>query len=138
VASYEETLVNISLDADDSLAFNTSNPYHDRTPPEGASAVAGFQYRFVEITGPHRCGLLDEGVPVGVLQNKPQVDGQAATVAIAGISLVEAGEAIEAGDAVGADATGRATSGGTLGLAIHPADEEGQLIPVLLRLSISA
>lgn len=141
MASYEETLVNISLDADESIAVDTRPPYVDKPHPTGGSNVAGFQYRFVKITGDHACGLYDGGtgdIAVGVLQNKPQIDGMAATVAIAGISLVEVGDGtIEAGDAVGGDATGRGVSGGDLGLAIY-GGTEGEIIPVLLRLTTSA
>jgi hypothetical protein len=141
VASYEETLVNISLDADESIAVDTSPPYTGNAAPTGGSAAAGFQYRFVKVTGAHECGLYtgDEGdIVVGVLQNKPQIPGQAATVAVLGISLVEADGAIEAGATVGVGTYGRATSGGDLGIAIHAADEAGQLIPVLLRLNTTA
>jgi hypothetical protein len=135
VASYEETLVNISLDADESIAVDTRPPYTGNPAPDGGSAVAGFQYRFVQVTGPHTCGLAGStDTPVGVLQNKPQIEGMAATVAIAGISLVEAGGAVDAGASVGADADGRATAGGALGIAIYGGGE-GDLIPVLLRLS---
>jgi hypothetical protein len=140
VASYEETLTNISLDADASLAFDTSPPYTGKTPPSGGTAVAGFQYRFVKGSGNHAVGLFtnEEGERVvGVLQNKPQVEGMAATVAIFGISLVEAGGTVEAWDGVGSDATGRAVTGGDLGLAVY-GGEEGDLIPVLLRLHTTA
>jgi hypothetical protein len=140
VGSYEETLVNISLDADDSLAFDTSQPYVGRTPPAGGSAVAGFQYRFVVGTGDHQVGLSTgaEGQRVaGVLQNKPQVEGMAATVAIFGISMVEAGGDLEPWDAVGTDATGRAVSGGDLGVAVY-GGVEGDLVPVILRLHTTA
>ena len=143
MASYEETLTNISLDADASLAVDTSQPYTGNAAPAGGSAAAGFQYRFVELTGEHTCGLYDDdtgSVPVGVLQNKPQVEGMAATVAIGGISMIEAGGAVTAGDVVGPDATGRAVTGGTpaAGLAIRGADEAGDLIPVLLRPGLTA
>jgi hypothetical protein len=47
-------------------------------------------------------------VAVGVLRNKPAASGRAAEVVTGGITKVEVGEAISAGDAVVADASGRA------------------------------
>lgn len=147
MASYEETLVNITLDAHADIAVDTRHmvPRGAAAVPAGASAAAGFQYRFVRVSGPHQCNLYTGAagqIPVGVLQNKPQVDDHAATVAIHGISLVEAAGAIAAGAAVGADGTGRAAAAAAgdpnLGIAIHAADEAGQLIPVLLRLGTAA
>ena len=145
MASYEETLVNITLDADASIAVDTRPPYTENDPPSGGSAAAGFQYRFVRISGDHEANLYDGTevghVAVGVLQNKPQVEEMACTVGIDGISLVEVGDdTVEAGDVVEADATGRAISldgGVALGTAIY-GGTEGQLIPVLLRLTATA
>ena len=128
MASYDETLVNITLTADASIAVDTSPPY--------TGTGAGFQYRVVRITGAHTCGLytnLADQVPVGVLQNKPQVVDMAATVAIAGISLVEVGVGgVTAGAAVSSDAVGRAVVGGTgsvIGQAIF-GGAVGELVPV--------
>lgn len=142
MASYEETLVSISLDADSTLAVDTSPPYIGNTAPTGGSAAAGFQYRFVFISGDNTCGLFDGtnsgDVPVGVLQNKPQIEGMAATVAVAGVSLVEVGDdTITAGDALEVDDTGRVEGedgGVVVGIALN-GGEEGELIPVLLRLT---
>jgi hypothetical protein len=71
-----------------------------------------------------------------VLQNKPQMAGQAATVAISGVSLVLAGAAVTAGeDIMPEDTTGRAipwTSGKTrVGVALT-SGADGELISVLL------
>lgn len=135
MASYEETLTNITLEADASIAVDTSPPVADGVNP------AGFQYRFVQVTGDHQCGLYTNAngeVIVGVLQSKPQVVGHEATVAVSGVSMVEAAGAIATGDTVTADANGLATTGGTgspAGIAIRPATAAGELIPVLLRLT---
>ena len=145
MASYEETLVSITLDAHEDLAVDTRPPYIGNTAPTGGSAAAGFQYRFVQVTDDHQCNLYDGTdvgqVPVGVLQSKPQVEDMAATVGIAGISLVEVGDStVEAGNVVEADATGRAVNmsdGPGLGIAIY-GGTEGELIPVLLRLTTTA
>lgn len=131
MAAYEETLVNITLDASDNLAEDTA------PPNEGP----GNQYRFVQVSGEREVDLFtgEAGdICVGVLQNKPQVENMAATVAISGVSLVEAGtDDISAGDAVGADSDGKAddTETPVLGIALRGATADGQLIPVLLRLT---
>jgi hypothetical protein len=141
VASYEETLVSISLDADASIAVDTSPPYLDKADPDGGTKNAGFQYRFVQVTGDHQVGLFTAGSgerAVGVLQSKPQNVGMAATVAVLGISLLESGGAFDAGAAIGSDATGRAVAGGDLGISIYGAEAAGVLVPVLLRSSTTA
>ena len=136
MASYDETLVNITLDAHADIAVDTSPPY------EGTGA--GFQYRFVKVSGDHQCNLYDGtetgDIAVGVLQSKPQVTEMACTVAIAGISMVEAGDTITGGEAVEGDDEGRAIpldGGVVLGTAIY-GGAEGELIPVLLRLTSTA
>lgn len=133
--SYEETLVNITLDADASIGVFTGVAGL-RGAPANPSAL---QYRFVKVTGEHKAGLVTAAadVTVGVLQNKPQAVGDAATVAVFGISNVEAAGAVAAGATVTSDAVGRATPGGAnvKGIALHSAAAAGELIPVLLRLS---
>ena len=130
MASYEETLVNITLDASDNLAEDTAPP--DEGP--------GNQYRFVQVSGDREVDLFAGSagdICVGVLQNKPQIENMAATVAISGVSLVEAGGEVNAGDAVGADAESKASSSETpvLGIALRGSSGAGELIPVLLRLT---
>jgi hypothetical protein len=141
VSTYEETLVNISLDAHaDLVSADSSAPFREGVNPNG------LQYRFVQVSGDHECNIFTGAVgtvPLGVLQNKPQEEAHACTVAIHGISMVEAGGAITAGDLVGVDGDGRAISGGALGIAIYGAPapnagESGPLIPVLLRLTATS
>jgi hypothetical protein len=132
--SYQETLVNVTLDADASVGVYTGVA----GLPGSAVNNAGLQYRFVKVTGEHQAGLVTAATDtvVGVLQNKPQGVGHAATVALSGISHVEAAGVIAAGDTVAPDAVGRASSSATnvVGIAIHSAAAAGQLVPVLLRL----
>jgi hypothetical protein len=132
--SYQETLVSVTLDADASVGVYTGVP----GLPGGPTNNAGLQYRFVKVTGEHQCGLATAAtdVVVGVLQNKPQGVGHAATVALGGITHVEASAAIAAGDQVTATADGRAVTSTTnvKGIALHSATAAGQLVPVLLRL----
>ena len=138
--SYEESLRSVSLNADASLAVYTGVP----NLPGSASPNYGFQYRFVKITAAHQVGLATtkaSDIAVGVMQNKPQVTGQAATVAIRGISNVMAGEAIAVGAAVTTDSTGRAITGtpGTdkcYGIALAAATAANTLVPVLLSTGI--
>lgn len=151
--AYEETLVNITLDADESIAFRSGVPGllnalladPGTDSPIGAPAInySGSQYRFVKLTGAHKAGLATNAADqvVGVLQSKPQVSDMAATVAIAGISKVETGD--RSGVPVGAvttDELGRAVpatgpSALALGYALRASSAEGELIPVLLRLN---
>lgn len=131
--AYEESLKSVSFDADASIAVYTGVP----GTPGAASPNIGHMYKFVKITARHTVGLSDAaGVAVGVLQSKPQVVGQAATVAISGISVVRSGAAIAVGALVEADSTGRAvtrTAGEILGTAIEAATGADQLISVLLK-----
>lgn len=131
--AYEESLRTISLNSDSSLAMHTGVP----GVPGSANPNYGRQYRFVKVTGANQCGLATaaEDTVVGVMQNKPQVNGQAATVAIHGISMVMAGGAFDAGDQVGPDGEGRAVAGGTTGIALAAAGQANELVPVLLQVS---
>lgn len=134
--AYEETLKSITLDADSSIGVFTGPP----GAPGSASPNYGQQYRFVKVTGSHTAGLSTAGgdVSVGVLQNKPQREGAAATVATHGISMVFVGTGgVTAGDEVEADANGAAvtqSAGTTLGVAIEDG-AAGELAPVLLRIN---
>lgn len=134
--SYDEKVVNITLDADASLAVYTGPP---GMPGSLASPNhGGKMYRFVKVTGPHTCGLATAAADqiVGVLQSKPQVEGQACTVAIFGVSQMVAGDEISAGDVITSDSTGRAVPVGQgearRGIALRDAGAAGQLVPVLL------
>ncbi len=136
--AYEETLKSVSLDADSSLALYTG-------PPGVIGSTApnwGKQFRFVKVTGAHQVGLADTTSgehPVGVVQNKPQRVGEAATVATHGISMVQAGAALAAGVGVKTDSVGRAaaTSGSDvlLGITVGACGAADELIPVLLRVN---
>ena len=129
--SYEERAVSISLDADSSIGIYTGVPGQ----PGSASPNGGKQYHFVKLTGAHTVGLSTaaDDLSVGILQNKPQEAGAAATVAIFGVSNVVASDAINAGDLVAPTANGDAVADATNGkwMAIAPAAGAGELIPVL-------
>lgn len=135
--AYEESLRSISLDADSSLAGYTG------VPNQPGSAVPNYGkalYRFCKITGTHqvgRAGAEDTDHVVGVVQNKPQVVGQAATVGIRGVTNLMAGDKVNPGDHVVADAQGRAVPAGSgvkgLAIAITAAGGEGEVFSGLLR-----
>lgn len=127
--AYEENLRSISFEADASLGIFTGPPGY----PGSAQPNNGMQYRFVKIVGKDTVGLATAGTDlyVGVLQNKPQQPGAAATVGYEGVSFVLTGGVIAAGARVGPDATGRAVTDTTNGryVALHPAAAAGVLIP---------
>lgn len=129
--SYEESLKSISLDADASIGIYTGVP----GLPGSASPNSGKQYCFVKITGSHQVGLCTAATDnvIGILQNKPQKPGAAATVGIYGVSNVIASAAIAAGALVAPTASGTAVTDATNGKyqAIKAATAAGEQIPVL-------
>lgn len=136
--AYEEALKNITLEADSSIGIYTGVP----GLPGSLSPNAGKQFRFVKVVSSGTVGLCSTAsheIPIGVMQNKPQNVGDATTVGISGISMVEAGGTIAAGAGVKVDSTGRPVTwvGGTddqdlrVGVAIL-GGAVGQLISVLL------
>lgn len=135
---YEESLRAITLDADSSIGIYTGQPGQ----PGSADPNYGKQFCFVKVTGAHQAGLATAAtneLVAGVLQNKPQKTGEAATVGIRGVSLVMAGAAVTAGAGVKCDSTSRgvAATPGTdvaLGIALGSASGAGEVFPVLLRL----
>jgi Uncharacterized conserved protein (DUF2190) len=130
--AYEESLRSITLNADSSLGIYTGVPGQPGSPdPHG-----GKQYHFVKVTGVHQVGLAGAtGAIVGVLQNKPQGTGHAATVGFHGVSKVVSDVAITAGDAIYASADGQAAKTGTgpvCGIALSTTANPGELVNVLL------
>ena len=136
--AYEESLRSITLEADATLGVYTGVPGTRDNIAGYTPNYVGFQYRFVKVTGDHTVGLADADDTniVGVLQNKPQGAGHAATVGFQGVSKVRAAGAITAGAAVASDATGLATAtvgaAGAQGIALQSAAGAGELIAVLL------
>lgn len=127
--AYEENLRSLSLDADASIGVYTGVPGQ----PGSLSPNGAFQYRMVKLTAKNTVGLctLATDAVVGVLQNKPQRPGQAATVGYEGVTNVTAGGTIAVGDTLVPDATGRAVQGAAGRLrALAPA-AVGELVPAL-------
>ena len=93
------------------------------------------QFRFVRISGDNTVNAISATTqaPAGVLQNDPE-SGEAAAVAIAGISKVVAGGTVTAGYVVTCDSYGRvvnATAGGyEVGIAWTGASSAGELCTI--------
>lgn len=140
--AYEEAVRSITLKADSSLAVYTGVP----GLAGSASPNSGNQYRFVKATTTAgTCTLATAAaneLVLGVLQNKPQNTNMAATVAISGVSKVEAGTGgVTAGAAVKVEADGQAVvatlpgdAAVVVGVALAAASA-GQLFPCLLRVN---
>jgi hypothetical protein len=132
--SYEESLRSITLNADSTLGLWTGVPGQ----PGSATPNSGNIFRFVKITGAGTVGLAGGGEDsIGVVQNKPQGDTHAATVAIRGVSNVVLGADVTAGAEVEADADGKAVPlnvGTSLGVAVE-GGTTNEIIPVLLRMN---
>lgn len=103
---------------------------------EAGSDLSAAQYKFVTIASDGQIDVAGAGANVdGVLQNKPDAAGQAATVHRFGITKVVCGEAITVGTRVKSDASGRAVSASTgngLGKALTATAVAGELVTVLL------
>lgn len=105
-----------------------------------AADLSASQFCFVDADNTaagSRAALVGAGArAIGVLQNKPNAAGIAATIFTSGVSKVKAGAAVTAGANVKADASGRAilANAGSyaLGIALASAGGANELIPVLL------
>jgi hypothetical protein len=132
--AYDESLRSITLKADATVGIYTGVP----GMAGSANPNAGKQYHFVKVTGVGQVGLGDAtAVPVGVLQNKPQGVGHAATVGFTGVTRVVSDVAITAGDLIKVSADGQAAktgAGPTVGVALTTTAAAGDLVSVLLTL----
>lgn len=133
--AYDEAIRNITLTADASLAGYTGVA---GTPGAASPHYGKAQFRFVKITGAKQAGLATAAADpvVGICQSKPQVTGEAATVAIRGISMVLAGGPFAAGAKIDCDASGRAVAAGAgagIAIAVEAATTANELTSVLLR-----
>jgi len=120
--AYEENVRSRSLDADSSVGIYSGVPgMPGSLVPNGAK-----QYCLLRNTGKHQCGLMTAASQaadfVGVLQNKPQGPGHAATVGYEGVTKVIAGESFSAGALLTADAQGRAVVATTGQVAVLRAE----------------
>jgi hypothetical protein len=105
---------------------------------EAGGDLSGLQYRFCKQTGDDQvvgCDAAGEAA-IGVIQNDPDEQEKATTVAVGGISKVEAGAELTVGQAVSTDNQGRAIPATTghvvLGHTRLAASEAGVLTSVEL------
>lgn len=132
MSGYEEALTSISLNADSSIGIYTGVPGQ----PGSAVPNYGKMYTFVKVTGANQVGLCVAATDpyVGILQNKPQKPGAAATVGILGVSNVVCGGIVSAGDKVAPDSAGKAVTDGTNGKCVAlQAGTSGSVIAVLIK-----
>ena len=129
--SYEENLRSLTLTADDSVGLYTGVPGQ----PGSRVPHGGKQYHFLKLTGSDQCGLATDAadVTVGILQNKPQGPGHAATVGYEGVSNVVVAAQVSAGDLLAPNADGKAVTDATNGrwMALRPAAGDNIVIPAL-------
>lgn len=109
-----------TIAAEQKLRTVTALTYNDTGVDTPAGALptvnlsgsnAGKQFRFVKVTGLQAVGLAigaANEIVEGVLQNKPQTVGAAATVGIRGVSIVMAGATFAGGEAVKVNTDGTA------------------------------
>lgn len=131
--AYEENLKSISYDADASIGIYTGVPGQ----PGSAVPNSGMMFRALRLTGKNQVGLATAGTDsvFGVLQNKPQKPGQAATVGYDGVTWCMAGAAVAVGDRVVPDVNGRLVPAGATVvpdtsrnlIAVTPAAGAGEL-----------
>lgn len=106
---------------------------------EAGADLSALQFHFVVMSSDGQVdGAGDGGAAIGVLQNKPSSAGEAASVAIGGVSKVVVGSAIIAGQRVASasdsEAIPAATGDIVMGVALESGDA-GDLIRVLLHAS---
>lgn len=102
-----------------------------------STGVNGAQFRFVSINASGEAAFAAGAGAVGVMTNKPDGDGIAATIVNNGIVKVEAaGSTVAVGDLVTSDSSGRAaaaTSTNALGrVVLGSSGSTGRVLSVLL------
>lgn len=103
---------------------------------ESSGDLSADQYKYVEFDGSGQAQVVGTqgNVALGILENKPSSQGEAATVRFDGTGKVIAGGAISAGDEVASNASGQAITASTstdkiLGQALADADS-GDVVKV--------
>ena len=105
---------------------------------EASADLSASQHHFVEVDSNGQVTISNSaGESVaGVLQNDPELQGEAATIINSGISKVVAGAAVAAGALVQTNASGRAITAASAdfvaGRALQAATADGEVISVLL------
>lgn len=104
-----------------------------------AADMSSNQYRFVKIDSSGRAALSGTAnKPDGVLQDDPSTAGDAGCIAIAGVSKVVAGAALDEGVDVTSDNAGRAVAAATgdevAGRTLTSASGANSIVSVLLKI----
>ena len=91
------------------MAYSSSQPV--KMTCEAAAVLSALQFTFVKLdsSGNAAAAAAATDIPCGVLQNKPTT-GQAAEIVVVGITKVEAGTTLTAGDLIGTAADGQAVA----------------------------
>lgn len=105
---------------------------------EASGDLSANQWYFVDVDTNGQAAVVGDGADaIGVLQNDPDTQGHAASVAIDGVSRVSCGASVTAGDDVSSDANGQAVTSASgdvvLGKALEDASGADSIIAVLLR-----
>lgn len=104
---------------------------------EAGADLSAKQFRFVDIAADNQVDAVSAagGDAIGVLLNKPDAAGKAATIAVAGVAKVVAGATVDEGEYIQSDAAGEAivalTGNFVLGRCMKAA-ADGELTEVLL------
>lgn len=103
---------------------------------EASADLSAKQYFFMKTSATGVASAGNGEKAVGVLQNKPDALGKAATIAIAGVTKVLAGGTVAVDGDVASDAAGEAVAAATgdqiLGIALE-AGVDGDIIAILLQ-----
>ena len=106
---------------------------------EASADLSASQYEFVDVNADGQLAVVSvKGAKaIGVLQDKPSAKGRPGSVAVRNVCKVAAGAAIDAGDEVIADTTGRAIEKDAadqfvMGTAMQSAGAAGVIIPILV------
>lgn len=106
---------------------------------EASADLSASQYEFVDVNTDGQLAVVSvKGAKaIGVLQDKPSAKGRPGSVAVRNVCKVAAGAAVDAGDEVVADATGRAIAKDAadqfvMGTAMQSAGAAGVVIPILI------
>jgi hypothetical protein len=105
---------------------------------EASGDLSSNQFYFVDVDTSGQAAVAGDGADaVGVLQNDPDTQGHAATVAIEGVSRVSCGGSVTAGDDISSDTNGQGVTSASgdvvLGKALEDASGADSVIAVLLR-----
>lgn len=104
---------------------------------EAGADLSAAQFKFVTVDADGQLSVSTDGAAsVGVLLNDPSAAGRAAEVCIGGVTRVEAGGTVTAGDAVASNATGEAITAATddiiLGTALT-GGADGEVITIVFQ-----